>query len=159
MSLPKLVFTLMLVLVAQVALATPEFTLYDLNGKPHRLSDYHGKWVVVNYWATWCPPCQEEIPELIHFYDTHKSKAVVLGVDMDMGGISQQKLRRFVSNYMISYPVLKGTPDMETIGPVPGLLTTYVIAPDGRPVARQIGEITSDVLTDFIKNYDSHTQK
>ena len=158
MSRLKLMLMLMSVLLARVALATPEFTLYDLNGKPHHLSDYHGKWVVVNYWATWCPPCQEEIPELIHFYDTHKSQAVVLGVDMDMGGISKQRLRTFVSNYMISYPVLEGTRDMDTVGPVPGLPTTYVIAPDGRAVARQVGEVTSDLLDNFIKNYHSHTQ-
>lgn len=154
----RLILMAVMVLAAQAAMANPEFTLSDLNGKPHHLSDYRGKWVVVNYWATWCPPCQEEIPELVHFYDTHKDKAVVLGVDMDMGGISQKQLRQFVSDYFISYPVLNGTSDMDTVGPVPGLPTTYLIAPNGKLVARQVGEVTSDILDAFIKKNNSPPQ-
>ena len=56
----------------------------DLSGKMRSLEDYRGKWVIVNYWATWCPPCQEEIPDLVDFHDSHKdTDAVVLGVNFE----------------------------------------------------------------------------
>jgi peroxiredoxin len=140
-----------LLLLTGGAAANPDFTLLDLDGKTHRLSDYRGKWVVVNYWATWCPPCLEEIPELVDFHDRHKDlDAVVLGVNMEQ--VTLDKLRQFVEEYFISYPVLPGTPSMATVGPVRGLPTTYLVAPDGRVVARQVGGITAAGIETFINN-------
>ncbi len=136
-----------LLLVASVAGANPEFTLSDLNGKPHRLSDYRGKWVIVNYWATWCPPCREEIPDLVMFYEKNKSKAVVLGINMEK--IDVKALRQFVDDNLISYPVFAGSVDAE-VGPIPGLPTTYLVDPEGRLVARYIGMITSEGIEAYI---------
>ncbi len=79
-----------------------KYTFTDVDGNPVKLADYHGKWVVVNYWATWCPPCLEEIPELVHFHDTHKDiDAVVLGINMDEN--ASVSLSTFVDDNMISY--------------------------------------------------------
>ena len=64
-----------------LAVEPVDFTLPDLEGKPVSLSDYRGKWVIVNYWATWCPPCLEEIPDLVDLYENNRDKLVVLGVD------------------------------------------------------------------------------
>ena len=62
------------------------FLLEDIQGKAHRLADYRGKWVLVNFWATWCPPCLTEIPELISLHNAHKdSYLVVIGIVMDSG--------------------------------------------------------------------------
>lgn len=134
-----------------MAAANPDFALTDLDGKQHRLSDYRGKWVVVNYWATWCPPCLEEIPELVAFHDKHKdSDAVVLGVSMEK--VKSEKLRQFVEENFVTYPVLPGSPGMDTIGPVPGLPTTYLVAPDGRLVARQVGGVTAAGIETFMNN-------
>lgn len=138
---------LALLLVAPLVWASPDFTLNDLNGKPHHLSDYRGKWVIVNYWATWCPPCREEIPELVMFYENHKSNAVVLGVNMEQ--VDPQTLRQFVDDNMISYPVLPGTREAE-VGPIPGLPTTYLITPEGKLVARQVGMVTAEGIEAFI---------
>lgn len=121
----------------------------DLDGKKQRLADYRGKWVVVNYWATWCPPCKEEIPELIMFHEKHKSKdAVVVGIDMEE--IDRKTLSLFVDDYMISYPVTTYDKSTPVLGPVPGLPTTYLINPQGEVVGRQVGMVDMQSLEDFI---------
>lgn len=138
-------------LLASFGIAASELnrTFADLEGKKLRLEDYRGKWVVVNYWATWCPPCKEEIPELIMFHDKHKTKdAVVVGISMEE--IDRKELLRFVDDYMISYPVTAYDKSTPMLGPVPGLPTTYLINPHGEVVGRQVGMIDSQSLEDFI---------
>ena len=139
------------VLVAITALAGPvDFTLKDVNGKPRSLSEFRGKWVVVNYWATWCTPCLDEIPELVKFHEKHKDKdAVVLGIDFEE--TDPAYLREFVDTHFMTYPVLSMEPDPVTpLGPVLGLPTTYIISPEGERVARQVGPITGKILEDFL---------
>lgn len=141
-----------LCLWTHATLAEPvDYSLPDLSGEMHSLEDYRGKWVIVNYWATWCPPCQEEIPDLVEFHDRHKDEdAVVLGINFE--DIGQQQLNSFVDSFLISYPVLRSDPVAVTpLGAVPGLPTTYIIAPDGSAVARQVGPVTRKQLEDYIE--------
>ncbi|MCU7960491.1 MAG: TlpA family protein disulfide reductase [gamma proteobacterium symbiont of Bathyaustriella thionipta] len=130
-----------------------EFSLPDMEGRIHNLSDYRGKWVLVNYWATWCPPCLEEIPELSGFHERHKDKdAVVLGVNME--DISVDDLRQFSDSLLISYPVLRSRPLARTeLGAIPGMPTSYLISPDGEIVATQVGVLTGEALESFIEQY------
>jgi peroxiredoxin len=136
----------------QVSAEPVDFELQGLDGKTYRLSDYRGKWVLVNYWATWCPPCREELPELEVFHANHKDKdAVVLGVAMER--IQKEQLQKFVDEQFLSYPILMMRPAASTeLGRVPGLPTSYLIDPQGVPAARQVGPITLKDLEDFIKN-------
>lgn len=128
------------------------FTYTDMAGNPIKLSDYKGKWVVVNYWATWCPPCLEEIPELVNFHDRHKdSDAVVVGINMEKK--DRQQLSAFVDDYLVSYPVVQITDDMPLLGNIPGLPTTYLIDPSGKPAAVQVGQVTSEMLEAFMAEY------
>lgn len=139
--------------------AGEDFTLTDINGIAHTLSDYRGKWVVVNYWATWCPPCREEIPQLIRFYDQHKGKdAVVLGLNYE--DISLKRLRAFVAAHAINYPVIHlGVNATLPIGPVTGFPTTYVISPQGEVVGYQLGGITAGILNTFIRHETAAQRK
>jgi thiol-disulfide isomerase/thioredoxin len=128
-----------------------EFSSKDLAGKVHRLSDYKGKWIIVNYWATWCPPCIDEIPELVDFHKKYATKnAVVLGVNYE--NIDDDYLQDFVKEYLISYPVLKAdlnrTPPF---GRVLGLPTTFVISPEGKLVDTKVGAVNLEWLESVIK--------
>lgn len=135
--------------------AGADFSLMDLRGERHQLSDYRGKWVVVNYWATWCPPCLEEIPELVEFHDRHrKTDGVVLGVNLEQ--IDRATLRQFVDDHAITYPVLLGHSPGSQLGPVPGLPTTYLVSPEGRVMARNTGPVTREMLERFIGGPPAH---
>ncbi len=125
--------------------------MVDLQGKTHQLSDYRGKWVVVNYWATWCPPCRDELPELVDFHEKYsKDSAVVLGINLEQ--IDQDFLRNFVDENFISYPVLLGSSSSANLfGKVMALPTTFVLDPNGRMVARRVGGVTMRYLEKVIK--------
>ncbi len=128
-----------------------DFILPDLEGKPRSLSEFLGKWVVVNYWATWCPPCREEMPELEVFHANHKDEdAVVLGVNMET--ISLARLREFAEEQFISFPILREQPRAHTeLGKIPGLPTSYLIDPEGRVAGRQVGPLTLQRLERMIE--------
>ena len=128
-----------------------QFTASDIAGKQYKLSDYKGKWVIVNYWATWCPPCLDEIPELIESHEQyHKDKAVVLGVSYEE--VDNDYLKSFIDEYFISYPILIG--DLSSpppFGPLIGLPTTYVVSPQGKLAYTQVGGVTKDWLEQVTK--------
>jgi peroxiredoxin len=152
-NLPRLLPLILCALFSLSALADPvDFELPGLDGKTHRLSDYRGKWVLVNYWATWCPPCREELPELEVFHANHKDKdAVVIGVAMER--IKKARLKAFVDEQFISYPILMMNPAASTeLGRVPGLPTSYLINPQGELTARQVGPVTVQDLEAFINS-------
>lgn len=131
-----------------------DFSLPDLDGREVSLSEFRGKWVLVNYWATWCPPCLEELPELESFYTNHKEAgAVVLGVNME--DIGTDALRAFVDEQFLSYPILRASPAQPgVLGPVSGLPTSYLVDPKGRVVAQQAGPVTEKAIARFISEYE-----
>ena len=128
-----------------------DFTLPDISGKDVSLSDYRGKWVIVNYWATWCPPCLEEIPDLVDLHENNRDKLVVLGINHEE--VNEEYLREFVESHMMSYPVLRMEPvPITPLGTILGLPTTYIISPEGRPLARQEGPVTREAIEKYIRN-------
>jgi thiol-disulfide isomerase/thioredoxin len=128
------------------------FSMPDTNGKFHTMPQYAGKWVVVNYWATSCPPCIKEIPQLEAFHQRHKDHdAVVLGVDFE--DISLTWLKDFMNSMSMSYPVLRSDPSQQVtpFGVIIMLPTTFIISPAGELVAQQAGAVTAADLEAFIK--------
>lgn len=161
----RLAFVSSLVLLSPAVIApaaaatTGDFSLADLKGKEHKLADEKGKWVIINYWATWCPPCVEEIPELVFFHDKHKDKdAIVWGVNFE--DIEDKKVSDFLEEYMVSYTVLLAEPGLNSyFGPVMGLPTTYFISPEGEMVHTRVGRVTIDYIESIMKKHEAKQGK
>jgi len=148
---------LLLALMVSVAQAA-DFKVTDTNGKTHSLSGYKGKWVLVNYWATWCPPCLEEIPDLIALHENKKNNLIVIGVAMDYRNAKQ--VTDFAEGLLVEYPIVLGTPEIiSQIGPVQGLPTTYLFNPEGKMVAQQVGLITRASVENYIASKPARPKK
>ena len=126
------------------------FVFKDMQGQAQRLSDYRGKWVLVNFWATWCPPCLEEIPDLIALHDAHKkTDLVVIGVALDS---TMDSVVEFVAKKKISYPIVFGDYEMASqIGEVEALPTSFLFDPAGKLVSYQEGMVTRSSVESYIK--------
>lgn len=116
----------------------PEIDLVDLEGQRHTLARHRGKVLIVNFWATWCPPCREEMPSMERAWQALKGEEVLL-LAINVGETEDQ-VWTFTSNFPVSFPLLLDQ-DSKTIEawPVRGLPTTFVVDPQGRLVYRAIG--------------------
>ncbi len=117
----------------------PALVEKDLDGKPLSLAQFAGKVVLVDFWATWCPPCREEIPDLVSLRNELAPKGFeVLGVSMDSDTAS---VRRYLKRQPMPYPLaFNGGEDEPKGWTVPGLPTAYLIGRDGRILRRWFGE-------------------
>jgi cytochrome c biogenesis protein CcmG/thiol:disulfide interchange protein DsbE len=139
----------------------PAFTLEDLSGKKVSLSDYRGKAVLINFWATWCPPCKLETPWLIDLRNQYAAQGFeVLGIsadDIDRGNAGKlneekQQIARFVQQMQMPYPVLI---DADSIGQLYGgldaLPASFFVDRKGTVVAVQLGLTSKDEIEQNIK--------
>jgi peroxiredoxin len=130
--------------------ANLDLTLKDMNGASVRLADYKGKVILLNVWATWCGPCQTEIPELVESYETYKDKGVViLGVSLDD---TAEMLRAYAPKKKITYPMLLMQDDVDqAYGPFFGVPVTIFIGRDGIISRKHLGPVSKEQVDREIK--------
>ncbi len=134
-------------LISACTAQAADFSVQDIQEKTHRLADYKGKWVLVNFWGTWCPPCLNELPELNRLQDAHQD-LVVIGVAMQSG--TQKKIADFVAVHKVRYPIIVGTRAIaeeiriaaDQTDEIEVMPTTYLFNPTGQLVFEHVGEVT-----------------
>ena len=129
----------------------PDFNLIGMDGETHTLEDLKGKFVLVNFWATWCNPCKVEMPLLEKLHQTLKSeKFTVLGLHVGPG---PENIEEFKKLMPISFPIYVDM-DLEVNWGVPGLPTTFLMDPEGKLIYRAVGkrEFASDEMVNFLKS-------
>lgn len=116
----------------------PDFSLLDIDGAVYRLSDYRGRVVIVNFWATWCPPCREEMPSMQRAWEQLRAEGILMfGINV---GEDEDTIFQFTADYPVDFPLLMDSDSSVTgMWPVRGLPTTFVIDPAGRLVYQAIG--------------------
>ena len=119
--------------------AAPSFTLQDLNGKPVNLSDFKGKVVILDFWATWCPPCVMEIPHFIELHEQYKDQGfAMVGISLDRQGVGV--VESFVQKYRVNYPILMADGQVDkAYGGITGIPTTFVIDAAGNIRQKYVG--------------------
>jgi thiol-disulfide isomerase/thioredoxin len=116
----------------------PGFTLTDLDGKKLSSTDWHGKVVLLNFWATWCGPCRAEIPDLVALQNKYRDRLLIIGISEDEGPVDV--VRQFAAQYKVNYPVAMTTPDVEKLFPgISALPTTFILDKDGKVAQKHVG--------------------
>ncbi|MBI0576198.1 thiol-disulfide oxidoreductase ResA [Neobacillus cucumis] len=128
----------------------PDFVLTDMQGKKHRLSDYKGQGVFLNFWGTWCKPCEREMPYINNQYQQFKDKGVqVLAVDINESNIA---VNQFADRYSLDFPIVidkdKQVMNVYGIDPLPA---TFLIDKDGNVVKYFTGQLTEDRVREFME--------
>lgn len=114
-----------------------DFTLEQLGGGSVTLSQLKGKVVLVDFWATWCPPCRAAIPHLVKMYNTHKEQGLeVLGISLDQ---QKEGLPAFISENKINYPILLGNQEVAKAYEVQGIPTLVIFDKKGKIVFKEVG--------------------
>ena len=128
----------------------PDFTLYTLEGDEVKLSDYLGKVVILDFWATWCPPCRKGIPDLIFIQNEYKDDLVVIGISLDQPA-TQNKLVPFIKSYGINYPIVLGNIEVSAAyGNIQAIPTSFIIDQEGNIINKHIGLVPKSTLVEEI---------
>ncbi|RDI97789.1 TlpA family protein disulfide reductase [Dyella solisilvae] len=141
-SLAALALAVSLAGTAQAAMPEhPSLKVTTLDGKAFDLAAQRGKWVIVNYWATWCVPCVKEMPDISRFVTTHAGKVTAIGLAYEDS--DKADILAFLAKHPVSYPIAQVTLDqpLKDFDEPRGLPTTWLIGPDGKVAERFIGPV------------------
>jgi len=153
MKLPYLAAGIALLAATASAFAAmpekPTLQVKTLDGKPFDLAQHRGKWVIVNYWATWCAPCIKEMPEISDFVKTHKN---VEAIGLAFEDTDKAEVAAFVQKHPVSYPIAQVDviDPPKDFDPPKGLPTTYLIKPDGTLAPPIVGGVDKVKLAKLI---------
>lgn len=129
----------------------PDFTLQDINGKIIKLSDYKGQVIILNFWATWCPPCLAEIPDFVKFYSAYREKGVeIIGIAVSS---NIDDVKKIISEKKINYTICMSDGKIESqYGGIRAIPTTFIIDKQGNIHQKKIGFMSENELTEIIKD-------
>jgi len=148
--LAKLILVSALGLVPMLANAAPSsFELTDTTGKVHTLNEHRGKWVLVNLWATWCPPCLSEMPEL-EALSKSRQDLVVIGLAVD--GQNPQRIAQFAEKLHVTYPIVAGSAEVAKQFKPRGYPTSYLFDDTGHQVFVKEGPITRQEVEPLLRS-------
>lgn len=136
---------------ALVGQPAPDFTLVSLDNRKISLSQFRGRPVLINFWASWCIPCREEMPELVKVYESRKDEGfMILGVNLTSSD-TLPEVQAFVKEFHISFPVLldKDGTVAGRLYPLPGIPTSIFIDRDGNVARVQIGKMSRQQIDEF----------
>lgn len=126
--------------------AVPALAMRDLDGRPLSSADWRGKVVIVNFWATWCPPCRAEIPDLVALQNKYRDRLLIIGVSQDEGSV--EVVKQFVAAHQMNYPVVMMTPEIDQAFPgIRALPTSFILDRESRVVQRHVG-LLNQVVTE-----------
>ncbi|TFB23103.1 redoxin domain-containing protein [Filobacillus milosensis] len=134
----------------------PDFQLETLEGEQVKLSDFRGKKVFINFWATWCPPCRAEMPHMQDFYDKYGDDVVVLAVNATGTETNVEKVKKFVKDYELTFPILLDrTNEVNMRFEALSLPTTYFINTEGViQLQRKVGPMSYEEMESYMKQID-----
>jgi len=130
----------------------PDFTLLTLDGKEVKLTDYSGKIVIIDFWATWCGPCRKGIPDLVSIQKEYKDELVVIGISLDQPS-TQSSLQPFIDHFGINYPIVLGTQEVSAAyGNIQAIPTSFIIDGERNIVQKHIGLVSKETLIEEINS-------
>ncbi|MCF6095169.1 TlpA family protein disulfide reductase [Microaerobacter geothermalis] len=129
-----------------------DFSLLDINGQEVTLSELKGKPVVLNFWASWCPPCREETPTFVKLYEKYKEDVIFLGVNLTNTEQSVENVRKFIKDFSVSYQILLDEQgEVAKTYQITGIPETFFINRDGMVIYKYSGAIGQEELEILIK--------
>lgn len=132
----------------RVGLKAPDFELKDLEGKTVRLSDFQGKKIMLNFWATWCPPCKAEMPAMQKFYEESGDQIVILAVNID----PENNVARYVKQMGVQFPILLDKNDqVNSQYKILSIPTTFFIDENGIIKHKHLSVMTIEMMRKYSK--------